>query len=55
MAGLSLGFEVEEWDSGSSAADQDQTSFSVGKDLGGMALTVIYSDHDKGVPNPCAQ
>jgi hypothetical protein len=48
MAGLSLGFEVEEWDSGSAAADQDQTSFSVGKDLGGMALTVIYSDTDAG-------
>ena len=48
MAGLSLGFEVEEWDSGTSAADQDQTSFSVGKDLGGMAVTVIYTDHDAG-------
>jgi len=48
MAGLSLGFEVEEWDSGSAAADQDQTSFSVGKDLGGMAVTVIYSDTDDG-------
>ena len=48
MAGLSLGFEVEEWDSGSATADQDQTSFSVGKDLGGMALTVIYSDTDAG-------
>ena len=48
MAGLSLGFEVEEWDSGSAAADQDQTSFSVGKDLGGMAVTVIYSDTDAG-------
>jgi hypothetical protein len=48
MAGLSLGFEVEEWDSGSAAADQDQTSFSVGKDLGGMAVTVIYTDHDAG-------
>ena len=48
LAGLSLGFEQEEWDSGSAAADQDQTSFSVGKDLGGMAVTVIYSDTDAG-------
>ena len=47
MAGLSLGFEVEEWDSGSAAAaDLDQTSFSVGKDLGGMNVTLIYSDAD---------
>ena len=44
MAGLSLGFEVEEWDSGSATADQDQTSFSVGKDLGGMGVTLIYTD-----------
>ena len=48
FAGLNLGYEFEDWDSGSAAADQDQTSFSVGKDLGGMALTVIYSDTDAG-------
>ena len=48
MAGLSLGVEVEEWDSGSAAADQDQTSFSVGKDLGGMGVTLIYADTDNG-------
>ena len=46
LAGLSLGFEVEEWDSGSAAADLDQTSFSVGKDLGGMNVTLIYTDAD---------
>lgn len=48
FAGLSLGFEQEDWDSGSSSADQDQTSFSVGKDLGGMGVTLIYTDHDAG-------
>ena len=48
FAGLSLGLEVEEWDSGSAAADQDQTSFSVGKDLGGMSVTLIYADTDDG-------
>jgi hypothetical protein len=44
MAGLSLGFEVEEWDSGSATADQDQTSFSVGKDLRWYGCTLIYTD-----------
>jgi len=47
FAGLSLGFEQEDWDGGS-ATDQDQTSFSVGKDLGGMGVTLIYTDHDAG-------
>ena len=48
FAGLSLGVEQEDWDSGSATADQDQTSFSVGKDLGGMAVTLIYADTDDG-------
>tara|TARA_B100001093_G_scaffold360457_1_gene345144 strand:+ start:275 stop:871 length:597 start_codon:yes stop_codon:yes gene_type:complete len=47
FAGLSLGFEQEDWDGGS-ATDQDQTSFSVGKDLGGMGVTLIYTDQDAG-------
>lgn len=47
FAGLSLGFEQEDWDGGT-ATDQDQTSFSVGKDLGGMGVTLIYTDHDAG-------
>jgi len=47
FAGLSLGFEQEDWDGGT-AADQDQTSFSVGKDLGGMGVTLIYTDQDAG-------
>jgi hypothetical protein len=45
--GLNLGFEVEDWDGGSST-DQDQTSFSVNKDLGGMGVTLIYTDKDDG-------
>jgi hypothetical protein len=48
FAGLSLGYELEDWDSGSAAADQDMNKFSVGKDLGGMAVTLIYKDHDQG-------
>ena len=47
FAGLNLGFEQEDWDGGS-ATDQDQTSFSVGKDLGGMGVTLIYTDQDAG-------
>jgi hypothetical protein len=48
FAGLNLGFEIEDWDSGSATADQDMTSFSVGKDLGGMGVTLIYVDTDAG-------
>ena len=48
FAGLSLGVEQEDWDSGSAAADQDITSYSVGKDLGGMSVTLLYKDTDDG-------
>jgi hypothetical protein len=48
LAGLSLGYELEDWNSGSAAADQDMTKISVGKDLGGMAVTLIYKDLDDG-------
>jgi hypothetical protein len=47
FAGLTLGFEQEDWDGGT-ATDQDQTSFSVNKDLGGMGVTLIYTDTDDG-------
>jgi hypothetical protein len=48
FAGLGLGFEIEEFDSGSTAADQDLTSFSVSKDLGGMYVELQYTDKDAG-------
>jgi hypothetical protein len=48
FAGLSLGYEFEDWDSGSSSADQDMSKYSIGKDLGGMAVTLIYEDKDDG-------
>jgi hypothetical protein len=47
FAGLNLGFEQEDWDGGT-ATDQDQTSVSVNKDLGGMGVTLIYTDTDDG-------
>jgi hypothetical protein len=48
VAGLSLGYEFEDWNSGSTAADKDSSKYSVGKDLGGMAVTLIYKDIDAG-------
>jgi hypothetical protein len=48
FAGLSLGYEMEDFDSGGAAADQDMSKFSIGKDLGGMAVTLIYKDLDAG-------
>jgi len=48
FGGFDLGLEFEDWDSGSTASDQDMSKYSIGKDLGGMAVTVIYEDTDAG-------
>ena len=48
FGGFDIGMEFEDWDSGSTASDQDMSKYSIGKDLGGMAVTLIYEDTDKG-------
>ena len=45
MAGLSLGYTYEENDA---STDTDMSRYSVGKDLGGMALTLFFTDTDDG-------
>jgi len=45
MAGLSLGYTYEENDA---STDTDLSRYSVGKDLGGMALTLMFTDTDDG-------
>ena len=45
MAGLSLGYTYEENDA---STDTDMSRYSVGKDLGGMALTLMFTDTDDG-------
>jgi|TARA_B110000483_G_scaffold180245_2_gene213105 hypothetical protein len=45
MAGLSLGYTYEENDA---STDTDLSRYSVGKDLGGMALTLFFTDTDDG-------
>jgi hypothetical protein len=45
MAGLSLGYTFEDLDA---ATDKDASVYSVGKDLGGMSVTVQYTDTDNG-------
>jgi hypothetical protein len=45
MAGLSLGYTFEDADK---ATDQDSSRYSVGKDLGGMNVTLMYTDTDDG-------
>ena len=48
MAGLSLGYTFEDADK---ATDQDSSRYSVGKDLGGMNVTLMYTDTDDGSAN----
>jgi hypothetical protein len=45
MAGLSLGYTYEENDA---ATDTDLSRYNVSKDLGGMAVTLQYTDTDDG-------
>jgi hypothetical protein len=45
MAGLSLAYTYEDADK---ATDQDSSRYSVGKDLGGMAVTLQFTDTDDG-------
>jgi len=45
MAGLSLGYTFEDADK---ATDQDSSRYSVGKDLGGMNVTLMFTDTDDG-------
>ena len=45
MAGLSLGYTFEDLDA---ATDKDVSVYSVGKNLGGMNVTLQFSDQDDG-------
>ena len=45
MAGLSLGYTFEDLDA---STDKDISVYSVGKDLGGMNVTLQFSDQDDG-------
>jgi hypothetical protein len=45
MAGLNLAYTYDDLDA---ATDQDQSRFSIGKDLGGMSVTLQYTDLDNG-------
>ena len=45
MAGLSLGYTFEDLDA---TTDKDASVYSIGKDLGGMNVTLQYTDTDDG-------
>jgi hypothetical protein len=45
MAGLSLGYTFEDLDA---TTDKDASVYSVGKDLGGMSVTLQFTDTDDG-------
>jgi hypothetical protein len=47
--GITLGYEFEDWDSGTAAADQDMSKYSVSKSFGGgMSATMAFKDTDAG-------
>ena len=45
MAGLSLGYTFEDLDA---STDKDVSAYSIGKDLGGMNVTLQFEDQDDG-------
>jgi len=47
--GITLGYEFEDWNSGTAAADQDMSKYSVSKSFGGgMSATMAFKDTDAG-------
>ena len=48
MAGLSLGYTYEDLDA---STDKDVSAYSIGKNLGGMNVTLQFEDQDDGTAN----
>ena len=43
VAGMTVGMRYDDLDA---STDNTQTTYSIGKDLGGLSLTLMYADHD---------
>lgn len=46
VAGMTVGYRFDDLDGATSAADNDMSTYSIGKDMGGISLTLMYEDQD---------
>jgi len=46
VAGLTVGYRFDDLDAAAAANDNDQSTYAIGKDLGAMSLTLMYSEQD---------
>ena len=46
VAGMTVGYRFDDLDAATAAGDNDMSTYSVGKDMGGMSLTLMYEDQD---------
>jgi len=47
VAGMTVGYRYDDLDAAASADDNDMSTYSIGKDMGGISLTLMYEDQDK--------
>ena len=46
VAGMTVGYRFDDLDAASAANDNDMSTYSIGKDMGGISLTLMYEDQD---------
>ena len=46
VAGMTVGYRFDDLDAAAAANDNDQSTYAIGKDLGAMSLTLMYSEQD---------
>jgi hypothetical protein len=46
VAGMTIGYRFDDLDAASASDDNDMSTYSIKKDMGGMSLTLMYEDQD---------
>lgn len=46
VAGMTVGYRYDDLDAALAADDNNQSTYSIGKDMGGISLTLMYEDQD---------
>ena len=46
VAGMTVGYRYDDLDAALAANDNNQSTYSIGKDMGGISLTLMYEDQD---------
>ena len=46
VAGMTVGYRFDDLDAAAGATDNDQSTYAIGKDLGAMSLTLMYTEKD---------